>query len=381
MALRCMSHGTHMNKAWRTYMNESWYTLYICVPCLIVSHGTHVNDSWHSCEWVIANESRHIMHVCVPCLIHVSSYVCHDSLSHGIHTSESWHIYEWFVALMWMRHSTQSNESWHTCGWVMVHTWTSHVTRILIFPFFPPFLLIWAETIVSSGTDTQICIRTLTHTNMHTHAQSSRLSILSLASFSGKQRTHLSVYMTRHVWRSVHEHKHAHTHIHTQTYTYTHTHTYIHSLTCNLIYIYVYVYVYVCVPVHDTPEEMQENVSHTYAQTHTHMLCSFSLHFSCICICVYLCTWHARRNARKYLSHAHTNTHTHALFVFPPLFQSNTILCILWFNWRAQAGMGWLRLVGSLKLQVSFAENRLFYRALLQKRPIILRSLLIVATP
>jgi len=42
--------------------------------------------------------------------------------------------------------------------------------------------------------------------------------------------------------------------------------------------------------------------------------------------------------------------------------------------------MGWLRLVDSLKLQVSFAEYRLFYRALLQKRPIILRVLLIVAT-
>jgi len=34
-----------------------------------------------------------------------------------------------------------------------------------------------------------------------------------------------------------------------------------------------------------------------------------------------------------------------------------------------------------LKLQVSFAEYRLFYRALLQKRPIILRSLLVIATP
>jgi len=32
--------------------------------------------------------------------------------------------------------------------------------------------------------------------------------------------------------------------------------------------------------------------------------------------------------------------------------------------------MGWLRLVGSLKLSISFAEYRLFYRALLQKRPI-----------
>jgi len=43
--------------------------------------------------------------------------------------------------------------------------------------------------------------------------------------------------------------------------------------------------------------------------------------------------------------------------------------------------MGWLRLVGSLTLKASFAKYRLFYRALLQKRPIILRSLLIVATP
>jgi len=44
-------------------------------------------------------------------------------------------------------------------------------------------------------------------------------------------------------------------------------------------------------------------------------------------------------------------------------------------------GMGWLRLVGSFKLYVSFAEYRLFYRDLLQKRPIFLWSLLIVATP
>jgi len=48
---------------------------------------------------------------------------------------------------------------------------------------------------------------------------------------------------------------------------------------------------------------------------------------------------------------------------------------------RRRWGMGWLRLVGSLKLQVSFAEYSLFYRALLQRRPMILRSLVIVATP
>ena len=43
--------------------------------------------------------------------------------------------------------------------------------------------------------------------------------------------------------------------------------------------------------------------------------------------------------------------------------------------------MGWLRLVGSFKLQGSFAEYRLFYGALLQTRLIILRCVLIVATP
>jgi len=43
--------------------------------------------------------------------------------------------------------------------------------------------------------------------------------------------------------------------------------------------------------------------------------------------------------------------------------------------------MEWLRLVGSLKLQVSIGEYSLFYRALVQKRPTILRSLLIEATP
>ena len=52
----------------------------------------------------------------------------------------------------------------------------------------------------------------------------------------------------------------------------------------------------------------------------------------------------------------------------------NVMTCVL-------HDVGWLRLVSSLQLQVSVAEYRLFYRALLQKRHMILRSLLIVATP
>ena len=43
--------------------------------------------------------------------------------------------------------------------------------------------------------------------------------------------------------------------------------------------------------------------------------------------------------------------------------------------------MGWLRLVGSLKLHVSFAKEPYKRDYILLKRPIILRSLLIDATP
>ena len=51
------------------------------------------------------------------------------------------------------------------------------------------------------------------------------------------------------------------------------------------------------------------------------------------------------------------------------------------FWWMSDVHMGWLRLVGSIKLQVSFAEYSLFYRALLQKGPVILSILLTQATP
>ena len=43
--------------------------------------------------------------------------------------------------------------------------------------------------------------------------------------------------------------------------------------------------------------------------------------------------------------------------------------------------MGWLRLVASLKLYVSFAKEPYKRDDILQKRRMILRSLLIVATP
>jgi len=47
----------------------------------------------------------------------------------------------------------------------------------------------------------------------------------------------------------------------------------------------------------------------------------------------------------------------------------------------AQTCMGWLRLVGSLQWQASFAKEPYKRDYILQKRPVNLRSILIVATP
>jgi len=66
--------------------------------------------------------------------------------------------------------------------------------------------------------------------------------------------------------------------------------------------------------------------------------------------------------------------------VHPPqkseLFQTSTCKHTL-----PKSIMGWLRLVGSIKLQDSSTEYRLFYMTLLQNRPIIFAIQLTVATP
>jgi len=52
-----------------------------------------------------------------------------------------------------------------------------------------------------------------------------------------------------------------------------------------------------------------------------------------------------------------------------------------WVSLHEWYRMGWLRWVGCLKIQVSLQNTGLFCRVLLQKRPIFLSILLIVATP
>ena len=115
----------------------------------------------------------------------------------------------------------------------------------------------------------------------------------------------------------------------------------------------------------------------------------------------------------EYASHTHTICITHTLChrLSFPFFLSLSLSCFLSFSLSLSlsvsisvsvsvcvchgcdylvsltegewvgGGMGWLRLLGSFKLQVSFAKEPYKRDDILQKRPINLRSLLIVATP
>jgi len=90
----------------------------------------------------------------------------------------------------------------------------------------------------------------------------------------------------------------------------------------------------------------------------------------------------------------HTATHCNTLHSYPcitmhlhkcPIYPQHNPIFLQEYWQQVPQGlyifMGWLRLIGSLQVQVSFAEYRLFYRALLPKRPALFRSLLIVAPP
>jgi len=75
---------------------------------------------------------------------------------------------------------------------------------------------------------------------------------------------------------------------------------------------------------------------------------------SCAYVCVCVCRVHTHT-----LIHTHSNDPHHSL---------------IWHMGSAWH-MGWLQSVGSIKLKVSFAEYRLCYKPLSQKRPMILHDI------
>jgi len=78
----------------------------------------------------------------------------------------------------------------------------------------------------------------------------------------------------------------------------------------------------------------------------------------------------------SHVTHMNESCHTYEWVMSHSLYMYIYILCVLILS----AAMGWLRLLGSLKVWVSFEKEPYKRDDILKKRPIIFRSLFIVAT-
>ena len=110
--------------------------------------------------------------------------------------------------------------------------------------------------------------------------------------------------------------------------------------------------------------------THTHTHTHTHAYMYIYTHTHCLSLSLPL-----------FVGRSLTSTHTHAPAHTRAHAYTHSLFLRLWCIYIHGIYMGWLRLVGSLKLWVSFAKETYKRDDILQKRPVILRSLLIVATP
>jgi len=111
--------------------------------------------------------------------------------------------------------------------------------------------------------------------------------------------------------------------------------------------------------------------------SHIMVVCTYTAHPMQLCtyeeICTYIHTYgyaHVHTYMYKYICNSHLN-HTPKSFMY--IYRTHNAVMYTY--------MGWLRLVGSIQLQVSFAKEPYQRDDILQKRPIILSILLTVATP
>ena len=171
--------------------------------------------------------------------------------------------------------------------------------------------------------------------------------------------TNTSAPLTRtllHTDTHTHTHTQTHTHIHSITHAHTHTHTHTHSYTLSSCQIHT--------RTHTCTRARTRTCTHarTRARTHAHphtLSLSLSLSLS--------------RSHTHTHTHTHTNTNTQTHHHIRARVRTHTP------GRQGEAKGERVRAparVGSIQLQVSFAEHYLFYRSLLQKRPIISSILL-----
>jgi len=113
-------------------------------------------------------------------------------------------------------------------------------------------------------------------------------------------------------------------------------------------------------------------------QTRTFSALKFHLQFSVLSTPRYCLSFVTVIHVKGSLNESRHPCHAwHTCHAYHACFTCKRKLCIAFVLWQMMS-LRWLRLVGSLKLKVSCAEYYLLYRALLQKRLIILRSLPVV---
>jgi len=124
--------------------------------------------------------------------------------------------------------------------------------------------------------------------------------------------------------------------VYTCAYAYTYTYIYTYTCTCKCICIHMYIYIYM------------------------YILCMYIYINIHVCICIYIYTY----------IHIYIDTYIHNIYI-----------CLSYRHRRVFSHMGWLWLVGPIKLQVSFAKEPYKRDDILQKRRFVLSILLTIATP
>ena len=182
---------------------------------------------------------------------------------------------------------------------------------------------------------------------------------------------------------------HAHTHTRTHTHMFPLLLTAQHVMRTQHTHIYTHTGAQVCRTRHSKPKSLCQLYWQSHSSPPSSSTCPISLwrerrrrrksrgwrgrggrHAS-------ECAWDSREDGAEYQVRPISRWACHAFLFQSYGFDGNRPLCVC----VSCVGMGWLRLVCSLKLQVSLAKELYKRDYILQRKPIILRSLLMVATP
>ena len=161
--------------------------------------------------------------------------------------------------------------------------------------------------------------------------------------------THFCVYLCMCIRTLAHTRTHTHTHTHIHTYTHVHTHTHVH--------IYKQIY----------------RIRQFEVAQHTSVPLLRVTPRPCMCAMTHSYVWHdSFLHTYCDVTNLDETVQTRDALVYHPYRMSQVV--------EGMCTIGWLRLVGASKLYVSFAKEPYKRDDILQKRPTIIRSLLIVAT-